>query len=175
MPRDKHPQTTWTSPNALGQFQLNRDCQEWIIESNHVSTRWVIRAAGDWFALSPPMNFEGCPTHRNFGNWPLIDHHKHLSNDPTLKRRAAGTKDPRQLLLPRSSTTTSASTFTLSSTRGTNIPISAMSSTKKPSGKTQRSAIADVVAREYTIHMHKRVCCYAENSSNTGASFVCQD
>ncbi|CAG9955197.1 hypothetical protein V2G26_011834 [Clonostachys chloroleuca] len=27
----------------------------------------------------------------------------------------------------------------------------------KPSGKTQRSAIADVVAREYTIHMHKRV------------------
>ncbi|KAF0645315.1 hypothetical protein NXS19_001865 [Fusarium pseudograminearum] len=33
----------------------------------------------------------------------------------------------------------------------------AMSSTKKPSGKTQRSAIADVVAREYTIHMHKRL------------------
>jgi large subunit ribosomal protein L31e len=32
-----------------------------------------------------------------------------------------------------------------------------MSSTKKPTGKTQRSAIADVVAREYTIHMHKRV------------------
>lgn len=29
--------------------------------------------------------------------------------------------------------------------------------TKKPAGKTQRSAIADVVAREYTIHMHKRV------------------
>ncbi|KAK3335367.1 putative 60S ribosomal protein L31 [Podospora appendiculata] len=28
---------------------------------------------------------------------------------------------------------------------------------KKPSGKTQRSAIADVVAREYTIHMHKRL------------------
>jgi hypothetical protein len=28
-----------------------------------------------------------------------------------------------------------------------------MSSTKKP----QRSAIADVVAREYTIHLHKRV------------------
>merc|ERR1712230_166317 len=27
---------------------------------------------------------------------------------------------------------------------------------KKPSGKTQRSAIADVVAREYTIHLHKR-------------------
>lgn len=27
-------------------------------------------------------------------------------------------------------------------------------SSKKP---TQRSAIADVVAREYTIHMHKRV------------------
>jgi len=35
-----------------------------------------------------------------------------------------------------------------------------MSSTtkgKKPAGKPQRSAIADVVAREYTIHMHKRV------------------
>ncbi|KAK4196928.1 ribosomal protein L31e-domain-containing protein [Triangularia verruculosa] len=31
-----------------------------------------------------------------------------------------------------------------------------MSSTK-PSGKTQRSAIADVVAREYTIHLHKRL------------------
>ncbi|KAF2709345.1 hypothetical protein K504DRAFT_379133 [Pleomassaria siparia CBS 279.74] len=28
---------------------------------------------------------------------------------------------------------------------------------KKPAGKTQRSAIADVVAREYTIHLHKRV------------------
>lgn len=28
---------------------------------------------------------------------------------------------------------------------------------KKPAGKPQRSAIADVVAREYTIHMHKRV------------------
>ena len=33
-----------------------------------------------------------------------------------------------------------------------------MSSTKKPTGKATRSAIADVVAREYTIHMHKRVC-----------------
>ena len=35
-----------------------------------------------------------------------------------------------------------------------------MSSTKagkKPAGKQQRSAIADVVAREYTIHLHKRV------------------
>merc|ERR1711975_59846 len=31
------------------------------------------------------------------------------------------------------------------------------SKTKKPSGKPQRSAIADVVAREYTIHMHKRI------------------
>jgi large subunit ribosomal protein L31e len=29
---------------------------------------------------------------------------------------------------------------------------------KKPAGKTGRSAIADVVAREYTIHLHKRVC-----------------
>ena len=28
---------------------------------------------------------------------------------------------------------------------------------KKPATKPQRSAIADVVAREYTIHMHKRV------------------
>ena len=28
---------------------------------------------------------------------------------------------------------------------------------KKPAGKTQRSAIADVVAREYTIHLHKRL------------------
>ncbi|KAF4589430.1 60S ribosomal protein L31 [Ophiocordyceps camponoti-floridani] len=34
-----------------------------------------------------------------------------------------------------------------------------MSSTKakKPSGKAQRSAIADVVSREYTINMHKRL------------------
>jgi len=31
------------------------------------------------------------------------------------------------------------------------------SATKKPTGKTQRSAIADVVAREYTIHLHKRL------------------
>ncbi|CCD53480.1 hypothetical protein BofuT4_P135250.1 [Botrytis cinerea T4] len=29
--------------------------------------------------------------------------------------------------------------------------------TKKTGGKTQRSAIADVVAREYTIHLHKRL------------------
>jgi large subunit ribosomal protein L31e len=36
--------------------------------------------------------------------------------------------------------------------------VAEMSSTKKASGKTQRSAIADVVAREYTIHLHKRVC-----------------
>ncbi|EGP82993.1 unnamed protein product [Zymoseptoria tritici ST99CH_1A5] len=28
---------------------------------------------------------------------------------------------------------------------------------KKPAGKTGRSAIEDVVAREYTIHLHKRV------------------
>ncbi|KAM4058079.1 ribosomal protein [Hirsutella rhossiliensis] len=28
---------------------------------------------------------------------------------------------------------------------------------KNPAGKPQRSAIADVVAREYTIHMHKRL------------------
>lgn len=41
-------------------------------------------------------------------------------------------------------------------TRLTTDP-SRMSSTKKPTGKTQRSAIADVVAREYTIHLHKRV------------------
>ncbi|KAF4125221.1 large subunit ribosomal protein L31e [Geosmithia morbida] len=27
----------------------------------------------------------------------------------------------------------------------------------KPTGKAQRSAIADVVTREYTIHMHKRM------------------
>ncbi|KAK3382399.1 putative 60S ribosomal protein L31 [Lasiosphaeria ovina] len=31
------------------------------------------------------------------------------------------------------------------------------SKAKQPSGKTQRSAIADVVAREYTIHLHKRL------------------
>ncbi|KAK4153280.1 ribosomal protein L31e-domain-containing protein [Chaetomidium leptoderma] len=30
-------------------------------------------------------------------------------------------------------------------------------SSKKPTGKATRSAIADVVAREYTIHMHKRL------------------
>ncbi|KAL1882099.1 hypothetical protein VTK73DRAFT_2190 [Phialemonium thermophilum] len=28
---------------------------------------------------------------------------------------------------------------------------------KKPAGKAGRSAIADVVAREYTIHLHKRL------------------
>ncbi|KAM3067587.1 60S ribosomal protein L31B [Clarireedia jacksonii] len=32
-----------------------------------------------------------------------------------------------------------------------------MSSTKKASGKTQKSAIDQVVAREYTIHLHKRL------------------
>ncbi|KAI9744490.1 MAG: 60S ribosomal protein L31 [Claussenomyces sp. TS43310] len=31
------------------------------------------------------------------------------------------------------------------------------SKTKKPAGKATRSAIADVVAREYTIHLHKRL------------------
>ena len=30
--------------------------------------------------------------------------------------------------------------------------------TKKPAAKPGRSAIQDVVAREYTIHLHKRVC-----------------
>ena len=30
-------------------------------------------------------------------------------------------------------------------------------SAKPKSGKAQRSAIADVVAREYTIHLHKRI------------------
>ncbi|EON62762.1 large subunit ribosomal protein L31e [Coniosporium apollinis CBS 100218] len=33
----------------------------------------------------------------------------------------------------------------------------ASKSNKPAAGKTTRSAIADVVAREYTIHMHKRV------------------
>lgn len=37
---------------------------------------------------------------------------------------------------------------------------------KKVAGKTQRSAIADVVAREYTIHMHKRVCRIARPESS---------
>lgn len=41
------------------------------------------------------------------------------------------------------------------------VPPSTMSSTTKASGKKPakagRSAIADVVAREYTIHLHKRV------------------
>lgn len=32
-----------------------------------------------------------------------------------------------------------------------------MSTATKKTGKAGRSAIADVVAREYTIHMHKRV------------------
>ncbi|CAN8100882.1 unnamed protein product [Discula destructiva] len=32
-----------------------------------------------------------------------------------------------------------------------------MSTSTKKTGKTGRSAIADVVAREYTIHMHKRL------------------
>jgi large subunit ribosomal protein L31e len=31
------------------------------------------------------------------------------------------------------------------------------SKTTKPAGGKGRSAIADVVAREYTIHLHKRV------------------
>src|SRR2546421_2720807 len=49
-------------------------------------------------------------------------------------------------------------TFTYQSRRNfvdlTSIP--AMSTkTKKPAAKTSRSAIADVVAREYTIHLHK--------------------
>ncbi|KAF4854936.1 60S ribosomal protein L31-B [Colletotrichum siamense] len=34
---------------------------------------------------------------------------------------------------------------------------------KKPAGK-QRSAIADVVAREYTIHMHKRVSIFQQEA-----------
>lgn len=33
-----------------------------------------------------------------------------------------------------------------------------MSSTTKGQKKGGRSAIADVVSREYTIHLHKRVC-----------------
>ncbi|KAI9805811.1 MAG: 60S ribosomal protein L31 [Sarcosagium campestre] len=33
----------------------------------------------------------------------------------------------------------------------------ATKSSGRPTGKTGRSAIADVVAREYTIHLHKRI------------------
>ncbi|KAM3420512.1 hypothetical protein BST61_g3779 [Cercospora zeina] len=35
--------------------------------------------------------------------------------------------------------------------------MSTKTQTKKPAGKGGRSAIDDVVAREYTIHLHKRV------------------
>ncbi|KAL3423495.1 ribosomal protein L31e [Phlyctema vagabunda] len=35
--------------------------------------------------------------------------------------------------------------------------MSTKTNTKKPAGKATRSAIADVVAREYTIHLHKRL------------------
>jgi len=36
-------------------------------------------------------------------------------------------------------------------------PATKMSPKSRPAAKTQRSAIADVVAREYTIHLHKRL------------------
>lgn len=38
-------------------------------------------------------------------------------------------------------------------------------------GKKTRSAIADVVSREYTINLHKRVCCTPSLSS----SLTCDD
>ncbi|CAF3599206.1 unnamed protein product, partial [Fusarium graminearum] len=98
-------------------------------------------------------------THKEFGISAFV-RTSQTSQRPTLKRRAAGTKDPDNfsLAVPTSLLeTTSASTFYTFADKRTNIHISAMSSTKKPSGKTQRSAIADVVAREYTIHMHKRL------------------
>ena len=175
MPRDKHPQTTWTSPNALGQFQLNRDYQEWIKESNHVSIWWVIRAAGDWFALSPPMNFEGCPTHRNFGNWPLIDHHKHLSNDPTLKRRAAGTKDPDNffslaVLLLRA--------LRLLHFRRPEVLTSQFQPCRRPRSPPARLSAPPLRMSSPASTPSTCTSEYVatpENSSNTGASFVCQD
>ncbi|RGP72093.1 50s ribosomal l31e [Fusarium sporotrichioides] len=123
----------------------------------HVIYWWVIRAALDWFAF-PPTARNSRAVHAQFGISP-IDRTSQTSQRPTLKRRAAGTKDPDNFslaVLPLLETT-SASTFYTLVDRRTNIHISAMSSTKKPSGKTQRSAIADVVAREYTIHMHKRL------------------
>lgn len=42
-----------------------------------------------------------------------------------------------------------------------------MSSTTKKTGKQSRSAISDVVAREYTIHLHKRVCSIGLDDFNT--------
>lgn len=40
-----------------------------------------------------------------------------------------------------------------------------MSTKQKKTGGKQRSAIADVVAREYTIHMHKRVSRHHRNQT----------
>lgn len=45
--------------------------------------------------------------------------------------------------------------------------------TKKTGGKPQRSAIQDVVAREYTIHMHKRVRALQLRSHETDERSEC--
>ncbi|RMJ06476.1 hypothetical protein CDV36_013935 [Fusarium kuroshium] len=113
-------------------------------------------------SLSPPLNFEPALRTKILWDFDYSDN-QHLST-PDLER------DEPQVRLPPTTSTPSQDyiferlraprSLRLHSRRfpdrPTNKPHSAMSS-KKPSGKTQRSAIADVVAREYTIHMHKRL------------------
>ena len=53
---------------------------------------------------------------------------------------------------------TSSTNYTTTSSPTTSASPTMPPKSGKPSGKTaQRSAIEDVVAREYTIHLHKRV------------------
>jgi hypothetical protein len=110
-----------------------------------------------WFA-TPTHEFRACPTHKNFvgvGIWYSTSTPPHRQTEKPIRRYDP---DNYPLLCQIS---------LLRDTRAANLahstsPFSATEIlTIRPamsSKKTQRSAIADVVAREYTINMHKRVC-----------------
>lgn len=114
-------------------------------------------------SLPPPREFRACPTHKDFVEFGISDFN-HLSQrqdrEESIRRYEAhhtslpliygisvkrwSQENPQHSQLRH-----------LSSDSKTNYQTNPEMSSKKP---TQRSAIADVVAREYTIHMHKRVC-----------------
>ncbi|KAK1254631.1 hypothetical protein MKX08_008626 [Trichoderma sp. CBMAI-0020] len=113
-------------------------------------------------SLPPPREFRACPTHKDFVEFGISDfnhlsqrqdreesirryeaHHTSLPLTYGISVKRWSQENPQHSQLRH-----------LSSDSKTNFQTNPEMSSKKP---TQRSAIADVVAREYTIHMHKRL------------------
>jgi hypothetical protein len=143
--------------------------QRGYVPPHVTSSRVGTSLSRDWLSGSRPPIFESLPyAHRIYGIWALQPRHSLLLNaqsthHETIRRYEAPrlqatilfsrTREPSSTCLQESSCPHCASSLP----RLITSPPVEMSS-KKPAGKAQRSAIADVVAREYTIHMHKRVC-----------------